>query len=305
MGEYAGTYSTPVISGDKGFITTGLGTLYCFSTGKGNVVWSKDMIKEFNGVNPKSGYLDNLVVEGNLVICAPGSADKNVVALDKSTGNVVWVSKGISEVSGFDTPTLADHMGRKYYIYQDATSIIALNIADGTIAWKYKREHGTMVGSLFYHNGYLFYLAEGSSILLKLTDGSNPPVVAWTQNEFFPMQGDPVLIGNRMYGKSKGKKYLAIDWLTGQTISSIPATAMVVTSIASDGLIYAYDIDGTLSLLKPVESGIETIGSLFIKGGTKYHCSHPVISQGRLYIRHDNSLFVYNISTADIKLASK
>ncbi|HBB92010.1 MAG TPA: hypothetical protein DC042_09900 [Bacteroidales bacterium] len=80
---------------------------------------------------------------------------------------------------------------------------------------------------------------------------------------------------------------------------------MVVTSVAGDGLIYAYDIDGNFSLLKPVESGVETVGSFKIPGGTKYHCSHPVISNGKLIVRHDNSLFVYTISTTDIKIAGK
>ena len=307
MGVYAGTYSTPVIRGDQGFITTGLGMLYCFNTAKGNVVWSRDLIKEFDGINPleKGGYLDNLVVDGNLLICAPGGAARNIVALDQATGTVVWESKGTSEVSGYGTPTLADHKGRKYYFYQDETSIIALNIADGSVVWTHPRGWGTYVGSLFFHDGYLFYLTEMSSVLLKLADGSNPPQVAWTQSDFFPLQGDPVLIGNRMYGKSKGKKYLTVDWATGQTIASIPATAMVVTSVAGDGLIYAYDIDGNFSLLKPVESGVETVGSFKIPGGTKYHCSHPVISNGKLIVRHDNSLFVYTISTTDIKIAGK
>lgn len=305
MGEFGGTFSTPVINGGKGFVSTGLGMLYCFNPAQGNVIWSRDLIKDFEGVNPKSGYLDNLVIDGNLLICAPGGAARNIVALDQATGAVVWESKGTSEVSGFGTPTLAGHKGFKYYIYQDTTSIIALNVADGSLAWKHPRGCGTAVGSLFFHDGYLFHLADDASVLLKLADGSNPPEVAWTQSDFFPLQGDPVLIGNRLYGKSKGKKYLTIDWTTGKTIGSIPATAMVVTSVACGGLIYAYDIDGNFSLLKPGESGVETVSSFKILGGTKYHCSHPVISNGRLYVRHDNSLFVYNLLAADAHTGSK
>ena len=37
-------------------------------------------------------------------------------------------------------------------------------------------------------------------------------------------------------------------------------------------------------------------GSFKVKGGTKMHFSHPVIKDGKLYIRHDNSLFVYDIA---------
>jgi len=296
MGEYSGTYSTPVISAEMGYVVNGLGVLYCFSSSNGQIIWSKDLIREFKGIKITSGFLDNLIVDGDLIICAPGGAERNIVALKRASGALVWESKGTAEVSGFSSPVLADHKGQKYYIYQDTSSILALNVADGTLAWKHPRGCGTLVGTLFFHDGFLFNLTENGSVLLKLADGHNPPVVAWSHPEFFPLQGDPVLVGNRLYGKSKGKKYLSIDWTTGRTIGSIPTKAMVVTSVAADGLIYVYDIDGIISLFKPVESGMETMGSFKVEGGSKYHCSHPVISGGKLYIRHDNSLFVYDVS---------
>lgn len=296
VGEYSGTYSTPVITGDMGYVVNGFGVLYCFSASHGGVIWSKDLIKEYNGPKNTNGFLDNLIVDGDILYCAPGGATRNIVALNRKTGSLVWASSGEQEVKGFGSPTLANVNGRKYYVYQDAGSILALNTTDGTVAWRYKRNSETTVGTPLFHDGYLFTLNEEGSILLKLADGNTRPQVAWTHSDFFPLEGDPVLIGNRLYGKSKGKKYLCVDWLTGRTIGSIPTNSMVVTSIAADGLIYFYDIDGNFSLLKPVESGVETIGSFKIPGGTKYHCSHPVIKDGRLYVRHDNSLFVYHIS---------
>jgi len=300
MGEYPGTYSTPVISGDLGYVTTSLGSLFCFNANNGSVVWSKDLIKEYNGTTGKVGFLDNLIVDGDILYCAPGGAGKNIVALNRKSGALVWASKGEREISGYGSPILISHMGKMFYVYQDAASILALNAADGTLAWRYTRPSETTVGTPLYHEGYLFTLNENGGILLKLGDGNSPPEVAWTHPDFFPLEGDPVLIGNRLYGKSHGKKYYCVDWLTGRTIGSIPTKAMVVTSIAADGLIYTYDIDGVFSLQKPVESGLETVGYFAVKGGTKFHCSHPVISGGRIYIRHDNSLFVYQITENEI-----
>ena len=296
MGEYSGTYSTPVLCKGRGYITTGLGVLYCFSLESGSIIWSQDLIKTFNGPEPKSGYLDNLVIHENLVICAPGGSSNNIVALDQLTGKLVWQSGGQSEVGGFGSPALISFNGQKLYVYQDATSIIALNPADGKVVWKYERGCGTAVGTLFHRDGFLFYLAEGSSVMLKLSSDGRPPQIAWTSTDFFPLQGDPVLIGNRLYGKGRGKKFVGIDWKTGQTIVSIPTQSMVVTSITADGKIYYYDIDGSFQLIQPTDSGLETVGSFKVHGGTKYHCSHPVISGGVLYIRHDNSLFAYKIS---------
>ncbi|MFA6129240.1 MAG: PQQ-binding-like beta-propeller repeat protein [Bacteroidales bacterium] len=296
MGEYPGIYSTPVISGEMGYVVTSLGVLYCFSSVNGDILWSKDLIKEFNGPKKTSGFLDNLIVDGDVLYCAPGGAGKNIVALNRRNGSLIWASSGEQEITGYGSPILVNHKGRKYYIYQDAGSILALNAADGTPAWRHPRTSPTTVGTPLYHNGYLFTLNEQGSILLKLAEGNTPPEIVWTHPDFFPLEGDPVLIGSRLYGKSQGKKYYSVDWLTGQTIGSIPVKSMVVTTVAADGLIFAYDIDGIFSLIKPVESGLQTVGSFKVEGGTKFHCSHPAIKNGRLYIRHDNSLFVYNIS---------
>jgi outer membrane protein assembly factor BamB len=231
---------------------------------------------------------------------APFNENK-LMAFEKegNLGSGIMRRFNLTLVNGFCSPILIGRTGRKQYVYQDAGSILALNTSDGTLAWRYPRTSGSAVSTPLYRDGFLLTLNENGSILLKLAEGNNRPELVWTHPDFFPLQGDPVLIGNRLYGKSQGKKYYCVDWLTGRTIGSIPTKAMVVTSIAADGLIYAYDIDGVLSLMKPAESGIETVGSFTVNGGTKYHCSHPIISGRKLYIRHDNSLFVYNLADID------
>jgi outer membrane protein assembly factor BamB len=295
-GEYPGIYSTPVITGDLGYVMSSLGVLYCFSTQSGQVSWSKDLIREFSGKMPIGGFLDNLVVDGDKVICAPGSMEKNVVALDRKTGKLIWQAQGVDVVDGYSSPILIEFQGKKQYIYQDKRTIVSLDPDTGSVLWRYQKSSETMVGTPLYRDGFLFTLDGEGSILLKFKSGNQAPEKVWSNPEFFPLQGDPVLIGNRLYGKAKGKKYLAVDWHSGSTIGSIPTSSMVVTSIASDGLVFAYDIDGKFALLNPVESGIQVASSFNVPGGTKYHCTHPVIQNGILYVRHDNSLFAYKIS---------
>jgi len=295
-GEYPGIYSTPVIISDLGYVISSLGVLYCFSSGTGQVVWSRDLIAEFSGRIPQGGFLDNLVVFGDKVICNPGGVEKNVVAFDRKNGKLIWQTQGIDIVAVYSSPILINFQGKSQYIYQDNKNIISVDPNNGLVLWRYPKSTEANVGTPLYRDGYLFTLDGEGSILLKLKSGSQTPEKVWSNTEFFPFQGDPVLIGNRLYGKAKGKKYLAVDWHSGTTIGSIPTSAMVVTSIASDGLIFAYDIDGKFSLLDPVESGIQVASTFTVPGGTKYHCTHPVICGGILYVRHDDSLFAYKIS---------
>ena len=80
----------------------------------------------------------------------------------------------------------------------------------------------------------------------------------------------------------------------------ISVSAMNVNIISADDMIYAYDIKGNVRLLQDNENGFNQISSFKIKGGNEgVHCAEIVIKDGRLYIRHDNSLFVYNISKSN------
>lgn len=296
MGEYPGIYSTPAIKDGLGYVASSLGVVYCFSTVTGHTLWSKDLIREFAGKMPPGGFLDNLIVDGEKVICAPGGPENNVVALDRKGGQLIWKTQGTNEISGYGSPILIEFQGQRMYIYQDNWNIIALNPDNGSLLWKYKRNSQTNVGTPLYHDGYLFCMDEEGSILLKINSGTTAPERIWSNPEFFPLQGDPVWVDNRLYGKSKGKKFLTVDWNNGSSLSSIPTKSMVVTTIAADNKVLTYDIDGEFSLLKPVPAGLEIISTFKIPGGTKYHCTHPVIHGGVLYVRHDNSLFAYKIS---------
>jgi hypothetical protein len=65
--------------------------------------------------------------------------------------------------------------------------------------------------------------------------------------------------------------------------------------IAADGLLYIYDESGEVALVEPTIAGFKKISAFKVPFGSAQHWAHPVIENGRLYIRHGNSLMVYNI----------
>jgi len=295
MGEWPGIWSTPAIAGDKGYVVNSRGVLYCFSSASGDVLWTIDLIREFDGRKNSSGFLDNLIVDGDTLYCSPGGATKNIVALNRQTGKLIWESKGDAPVTACGSPILIENNGKKLYVYQDANSIRALNTSNGQLAWKYNRKAPTP-NTPVYRKGLLYSLDEEGSFMLRI-DGGNPGIlVSWKNPELSSFMGDAVVINDRIYGKGKEKKFCCVDWLTGREIYSMPAKAMVVAVISAEGLLYCYDFDGNVTLLKPLEERFESCGSFRISGGNVEHCSHPIISNGQLLIRHDNSLFVYKIS---------
>jgi hypothetical protein len=69
--------------------------------------------------------------------------------------------------------------------------------------------------------------------------------------------------------------------------------------IYADGLFYCYSDKGHLGLIKADDKKFEVISSFKIENGRGPHWAHPVIRDGRLYVRHGEALMVYNIAESD------
>ena len=65
--------------------------------------------------------------------------------------------------------------------------------------------------------------------------------------------------------------------------------------IAADGLLYWYSQRGELALVKPESSAFKIVGKTRVSLGSGQHWAHPVINDGKLFVRHGNVLIAYDI----------
>ncbi len=107
--NYTGTRSTPLVVNGLVYLISGMGKVVCFNAGNGDVVWSVDMLKKFNGKNIQWGISESVLIDGDNLICTPGGEEHNVVALNRHTGETVWSSKGFGEESAYCSPVLMVH----------------------------------------------------------------------------------------------------------------------------------------------------------------------------------------------------
>ncbi len=67
----------------------------------------------------------------------------------------------------------------------------------------------------------------------------------------------------------------------------------------ADGMLYCYGEKGTMALVRATPKGYELISKFKVTQGGGPHWAHPVISFGRLYIRHGDALMVYSIGRGE------
>src|SRR4029077_5913348 len=79
-----GPHCTPTLDGDLVFVLGVIGDLICLNKADGKIVWQKNLVKDFGSRIPQWGYSESVLVDGDHVICTPGSGT-GMVALDKKT----------------------------------------------------------------------------------------------------------------------------------------------------------------------------------------------------------------------------
>lgn len=300
--SYGGPRSTPTIVGNLIYFESGKGVVYCYDSNTGELQWSVDLLTKFNAKNVEWGKAESVLINGNRLICTPGGSKNNIVALDRQTGETIWTSPGNGEPAAYNSPILVKHNNTSLIVTLTSESIVGIDAETGKFYWQapqimeYKNNANTPV----YFDGRIYIASDmekpnSGLVALKLSDDGKNVSVEWRNQNFTALMGGIIVRGGYIYGSKVDKKsWYCIDAKTGKTqyISRIIGDGAV---IYADGLYYCYSQNGKMSLVNASPSSFNLISSFKISRGTDQHWAHPVIHDGKLYIRHGSALMVYDI----------
>jgi outer membrane protein assembly factor BamB len=89
--------------------------------------------------------------------------------------------------------------------------------------------------------------------------------------------------------------WACVDWTTGETLWTTKWYARG-SIISADGMLYLFEEkSGHIALVKPDPSKLDIVSEFQITKGEGPFWAHPVISNGKLYIRHGDVLMVYKV----------
>jgi outer membrane protein assembly factor BamB len=293
------------------------GDLVCVKADTGEKVWSKNYGKDFGGRMMSGwGYCESPLVDGDKLICTPGSDSAAVVALKAATGEVVWKA-AVPKCggSGYSSVVKATVGGVPMYITLLGTSagVVAVHADTGKLLWQYNRVANrtanipTVIAKddlVWCSTGY----GDGGSALLKLTaDGSDKVTakeVKYYDSSFQNHHGGMILVGDYVYfGANHGQGYPACaEFKTGEKkykLSKGLGGGNGSAAIAyADGMLYYRYQNGQVVLLNatPNEDELKVSGSFKVPEQSRAaQWAHPVIANGKLYIRDQDKLHCYNI----------
>lgn len=305
-----GPRSTPTVDGGFLYAMGGQGTLVCMETKGGKVVWSKSMQKDLKGKMMSGwGYTESPLVDGDLVVCSPGGGDGTLAALNKKTGAVVWRSKDFKDSACYSSPIMAQVGGVKQYIQMTGEGVGGVSAKDGSLIWRYPRQHKTAAipTPIFADNQVYITAGYGVGCSLVKLDPKNDKVEideVYFNKTLVNHHGGVVKVGDYLYGYSDSGGWTCQEFKTGKAVWQDKKLGKGSITYA-DGMLYCYaEGDGTCVLIEASPKGWQEHGRFKIPEQTTKRSkqgkiwTHPVICDGRLYLRDQDLIFCFDVSAA-------
>jgi outer membrane protein assembly factor BamB len=302
-GIFPGARSTPTVAGDLIYVESGNGAVFCLNAETGETVWSIDFFKDLHADSVQFGFSESILIDGDKLYCTPGGKENNMVALNRFTGEKIWTSPAFQEKATYSSPIVFSHNGQRLLVNLTSTSIIGLDANSGEMYWRVNQFQDNKIhaNTPVYADGHLIVSSasrrdSSGLVSLKLSPDGKNAEIAWRNKEFINLQSGFVLNDGHVYGSAHIQpKWFCIDAKTGQT-KYIAKELGGGPVIYADGLFYCYaEKDGEMALAEGSPEQFRIISRFKVPLGTAQHWAHPVIAGGKLYIRHNNALMVYDI----------
>lgn len=327
-----GPRSTPTIDGNFLYALGSQSELVCCDiTKKGNVVWRKNLIKDFGGKLMDApgfpdgwGYSESPLIDGNLLICTPGGPKGTLAALDKTTGKEIWRSGDLTFTAPYSSPVVADFHGVRQYIqtgYFNKSGkeygVVYGVDTKGKTLWQetiFKGASYAIAATPVLYESNKVYITSGygGGCHLFEIDKQQKATDLLTKAQAKKVKnthGGVVRVGDFIYGHSEKNQWICHDLKSGDIAwderNELSCTSGSIT--AGDGMLYLYADDGTVGLVPADPKAFKLAGSFTIPMKSQIPqnrptsraaqiWANPIIANGHLYLRDHEYIFAYKIA---------
>jgi outer membrane protein assembly factor BamB len=299
--------TTPTVENGKVYVISGMGKVVCFDAADGKEIWAVDAGEDFEINYHAWGVAESPLIVDDKLICTPSGEKTAMVALNKNNGKVIWASKGLDEKNAYCSPIAIERGGKKIILSILAKSIIGVNAENGDILWQYacsdyqKKPRSINCATPVYKDGSVYFTSgyDMGSIKLDIAEDGMSVTEAWTDDVLDNHHGGVVLVDGYIYGSNwlnnKSGNWVCTDWKTGKAMYETTWENKGPITYA-DGMLYCGDEKNhNFALVKATPKGFNVTSSFNVPLGEGPLWAHPVVFDGKLYIRHGEALMVYDV----------
>ena len=297
----AGPRGTPTVDGDRLYVLTENGDLACLKT-DGTAVWQINILKDFGGPQLQWLISESPLIDGPHLVVTPGGPGAGMVKLDKMTGKTVWTAKELSDAAAYSSITVADVQGVRTYMTFTASAGVGVRASDGKLMFRYEQaaNRTANVATPVYANNKVFFTSAygtgGGLVDLTVQNGEVAATEVYFTREMKNHHGGVVLVDGYLYGFND-LILTCLEFATGKMMWRDRSVGKGSVTYA-DGRLYIQSETNMVGLAEATPSGYSEKGRFEIPDKGMPSWAHPVISDGRLYVRNQDTLLVYDIKAA-------
>ena len=313
--DFNGPRGTPTIDGALVYAIGTDGQLVCLESATGREKWRKVLSRDFGGrMMSQWEWSESPLVDGDRVVVTPGAPRAGLVALDKTTGNEIWRatiprigSKG-ADGAGYSSIVISNGAGVKQYVQMMGRGLVGVRASDGWFLWGNNAVANNIanITTPVVKGNFVFGTSsyDTGSALIELAPAADNRVTATQKyflNNFQNHHGGVVLVGDYLYGghgQSQGFP-VCLELATGKSMwpqqRGVGAGSAAV--VAADGHLYFRYQDGVVALVEATPAAFRVKGSFTIPNPFRLSWPHPVVAGGRLYLREQDALHVYDVTS--------
>lgn len=305
VGWGEGPRGTPTVDADRVYALGAWGNLVCASVKDGKIVWKKTM-QEVGGKPFGWGYSESPLVDGPKLVCTPGGSQGAIAALDKMTGAPVWQSKDFTDDAQYSSLVPATINGTPQYVQLTMRSVAGVAAKDGKLVWRVDFPGRVAVIPTPIVRDNRVFVTAGYGVGCKLVEigPDNSVNEVYRNTNLANHHGGAILVGDHVYGHSDRSGWTCLDFQTGEVAWQEKGKLGKGAIACADGMFYLLDEKSGEVVLIEVNPGAWSEKGRFKldpqstirnpKGGI---WSHPVISNGKLYLRDQDLIHCYDIKS--------
>ena len=303
--NYPAARSTPTVDGKLLFALGSDGDLVCLETANGKERWRRHLRTDFGGKHGEWAYAESPLIDRNALICTPGGSNATMLALNKNTGDVIWkCAMPEADDASYSSIVSAEFGGVKQYVQFLANGLVGVEAKTGKLLWRYERNakgSPAVIMTPLASEGCVYsgaFRAGGALVRPQKKDGAFVAEEVYFNNKLPIGLGGVVKAGDYFYGSSS-QSAMCVAFKTGE-IKWEERAIGPASWLVADGRLYLHAENGDVALLEPTPTAYREKGRFTpphrpTSGEPGKPWAYPVIANGRLYIREQNSLWCYEV----------
>jgi outer membrane protein assembly factor BamB len=287
---------SPLVDGDKVICTPGGedATLVALNKSTGDPIWKSKLPAAAGGRGPAGDRA--------------GAGGRGRGGSGRGRGGF---GGGPPSGAAYSSAIAIDFEGERQYVQLTANALIGVSASDGKLLWRYDRPANNFsinCSTPVYHDGHVFassaYGAGGGLVrLVKDAAGEIKAEEVWFSRDMENHHGGVIIHDGAVYGANGGNSggnLACLDLQSGKVLwderrgeRRAPKGSV---ALADDRLYYRTE-DGTMLLIEPSREQYVERGRFEQPDRRDPPTwSHPVIANGKLYLRDQDLLLCYDIS---------